>query len=268
MTFSQMGLLFTICACMKSVQNDAGSPLQRSSLDTEQARSNLTSDDRAEDQQASLQLLDWADENATAASTTSINLSIKSMGQSTVTVRPGVTIRYRVIGELSDDNNEGLALIGFDLHFEGGPLQQADEPTGEPDAGCENPMIHFAAPWGVTNPSGFGGTVIGGDLIQCGGGQNTIPNDGFLASVLTGVAQPSGCGLAIILTGQLTAPAAPGTYRLVISNVFANVIKEGETGEVFFATEAAGVGDLSNLTVSVSREGSVPSAPRPRDTIK
>jgi len=192
---------------------------------------------------------------ATTVQATDLNVAVQnSDGASSVIVGQGGTVNYRVTGILSDDLNEGLALVGFDLHFTGGDLTQADTPTGAQS--CANPMTAFVKPDGITNPAGYGGTVIGGDLIQVGGGQNTIKNtadnaDFPIGTVLTGVAQPSGCGEAIIVTGSLTAPNADGTYYLNLSNLFANVIRQGETGEPFYATEAAGVGTVANLEIVV-----------------
>ena len=48
---------------------------------------------------------------------------------SAVEVAPGAEVLYTVVGQLTDDVNEGLALVGFDLAFDGGDLTQADSPT-------------------------------------------------------------------------------------------------------------------------------------------
>lgn len=193
---------------------------------------------------------------ASVAMATDVNMSVQSTdGSSSIQVAPGDTVNYRVTALLSNDTNEGLALIGFDLVFDGGDLAQADTPTGTVD--CSNPMPAFVKPDGITNPAGYGGTIINGDLIQVGGGQNTIKNtadnaDFPIGTVITGVAQPSGCGMAIVATGSLTAPTDDGTYHLTIQNPFANVIKSGETGEPFWASEAAGVGSVTGLEINVS----------------
>jgi len=207
----------------------------------------------------------WANSFAAfAAQPSNLGVSVESEGSNSVIVAPGATVRYEVVGILSDDANEGLALVGFDLDFDGRDLTQADSPTGMPTGTCENPMINFTIPWGITNPAGYGGTVIGGDLIQVGGAQNTIKNtvDNApfpIGEVLTGVAQPGGCGPALLVTGRLTAPAVDGTYTLALENLFANVIREGETGAgPFWATEAAGVGTITNLTIKVGCTGSGP----------
>lgn len=198
---------------------------------------------------------------ATAANASDLNVQVLSdTDMSSISVAPGATVNYKVVGVLNDETNEGLALVGFDLDFDGGDLAQANEPTGE--LSCGNPMVNFVIPEGLTNPAGYGGTIIGGNLVQCGGAQNTIKNtadnaDFPIGAVFTGVAKPGldGCGEAVLLTGSLTAPETPGTYNLIIPNnsLFANVISAGEDGSgTFWATEAAVPGTISNLEITVS----------------
>lgn len=201
---------------------------------------------------------------ATATMASNINISVQQTdGTNAITVAPGASVDYKIIGTLSDDANEGLALIGLSLDFTGGPLTQGNSPVVGVSS-CAEPMRAFVKNDGITNPDGFGGTVIGGDLIQAGGAQNTIMNTADNAlfpvgAVFTGIAEPlpSGCGPAVILTGALTVP--PGTpfgdYFLNAFDVFANVIVAGEDGTgTFWATEAAGFDpatNLTNLTVTV-----------------
>jgi hypothetical protein len=183
-----------------------------------------------------------------AASAANLNVSVTSGGSNNITVPPGCVVTYSVSGQLSDTNNEGLALVGFDLDFTGGALTQANVPTTVP-------MNNFVSPLGINNPpgaAGYGGTVIDGNLVQVGGGQNTIKNVVTnapfpIGEVITGVAHTS----VELVSGQLTAPANTGTYTLMALNVFANQIKDGETGNVFWKTEACGVGSISNLTINV-----------------
>lgn len=203
---------------------------------------------------------EWA---SSASATTALNVSVRAGGASELVVPPGGIVPYEVVGLLSDDRNEGLALVGFDLIFNGGPLPHADIPTDEPTPGCDNPMINFTRPWGITNPDspcppacGFGGTIINGALVQVGGGQNTIRNTPGnapfpIGPVLLGVAQPGGCGPAVLVTGSFTAPSVPGVYTLMLRNMFGNIIKEGETGEPFWVTQAALVGRVDDLVVVV-----------------
>lgn len=194
-----------------------------------------------------------------AALASDLNVSVKAdkSGTNTVEVEPNEVFTFYIEGLLSDDMNEGLALVGFNLHFTGGPLTETtvDVPVGE--VSCGNPMPNFVKPEGITNPAGINGTVIADKLVQVGGAQNSIRNTADNAPfpvgmVLTGIAQPSVCGTAVLATGTLTAPAGQGTYTLELSELFANVITLAETGNVFWATEAAGVGTIDNLTVNVS----------------
>ncbi|MHC5111978.1 MAG: hypothetical protein ACYTHJ_19115 [Planctomycetota bacterium] len=193
-----------------------------------------------------------------------LSLTVRSDGTpGNINAPAGGTVPYEIIGVLSDDFNEGLALFGFDLVYDGGDMDQASAPAGDITDG-------FVTPNGINNPAGFGGTVIGGDLIQVGGGQNTIKNDIGNAPfpiglVITGVGQTS----VTLATGFVTVPegATEGSvYTISVANVFANVIKEGETGEPpqnFWKTEAAGVGALTDLTITVSDACNLVSATDP-----
>jgi hypothetical protein len=91
-----------------------------------------------------------------------------------------------------------------------------------------------------------------GELVQVGGGQNTIKNTVDNAPFPIGsVVTLLGHVQVILAEGSLTAPTAPGTYHLEARNIFANVIKDGETGVPFWATEFAGVGTVNMLTITV-----------------
>lgn len=180
-----------------------------------------------------------------AGAATDLNLSAESGGRNLVIVTPGAAVNYAVVGELSNNGSKGLAMVCFDLSFSGGPLSAASTPTS-------NPMKNFASPQGLSNPAGFGGTLVGGSLVQVGGAQNTI-NNAFapkpIGSVITDVAQAG--TPQVLASGTLTAPTQCGTYTLAISNVMGNVIRAGETGVPFWAVDPAGVGSTSNLTVEV-----------------
>lgn len=183
---------------------------------------------------------------ARAALATNLDLRLQSGGSSSVSVAPGAVVSWAAVGELSDAANEGLALFSFDLAFSGGALSPALAPSA-------NPMLSFARPAGLDNPAGFGGTPASGQLRQVGGAQNTI-NSSFapypIGTVITDVAAP---GQPVTLaTGQLTAPTQPGTYTLSASNVLANVIRQGETGNPFWRVERANPGTVTSLVVQVS----------------
>ena len=183
---------------------------------------------------------------AASAYATNLNVRVQSGGSSSVTVPPGATVSWAVVGELSDNLNAGLALFSVDLGFSGGPLTQALN-------AASLPMLNFTRPAGLTNPAGFGGTVVGGQLRQVGGAQNTIKNT-FApypnGTVVTGVAA---AGAPVTLaSGQLTAPLTPGTYTLTPSGVVANVIRQGETGTPFWHVDRANAGTVQSLVVQVS----------------
>lgn len=186
---------------------------------------------------------------------TNLNLRLQSGGVSFITVAPGTQVAWTMVGELSDNANEGLALFSVDLSWSGGTLLPAAAPTS-------NPMLNFARPAGVTNPAGFGGTPSAGRLLQVGGAQNTI-NSTFapypIGAVITGVGWP---GQPVALaTGQLTAPPQPGIYSLSASNLVANVIRQGETGTPFWRVERAPAGNMTFLVVQVAGDA---ADPRPR----
>lgn len=174
-----------------------------------------------------------------------LNLSVEAGGGNSISVGPGDSVNWSVLGELSDAAHQGLAFFTLDLEFDGGPLAQASAPSSAP-------MTSFNTPLGLTNPAGFGGTQQAGNLVQVGGAQNTI-NNSFasapIGSVTTGVALPG--SPQVLVSGNLTAPTTPGTYTLSVDNAMANVVRSGEIGIPFWAVDAAGIGTVTNLTVEV-----------------
>jgi len=189
-----------------------------------------------------------------------LNLSVQSGGLNAITVGPGDPVNYEIFGTLSTAvDNEGLALFGLNLTFDGGPLSAADIPALP--SGVGNEMASFVRNEGITNPDspcppacGFGGTIIAGELVQIGGGQNTIKNTALNAPFpIGGVFTLLGHTPLVLVSGSLTAPASAGVYHLVIpaDSVFANVITLGQTGDPFWATEPAGGGTIDNLTITV-----------------
>lgn len=181
------------------------------------------------------------------AAASDLSLSIQVSGQNSVNVLPGEVLVYSVVGELSDNANEGLALFCFDLVFNGGDLVPAQLPVA-------GPLLEFSFPRGVTNPAGFGGTVVAGDLLQVGGAMNTIKNvfaPQPTGNVVTGVAA-SGAPI-VLVQGTLIAPTQPGTYVLSAHNLVANVIRQGQTGSgSHWVVDAAGVGTISDLVLDVA----------------
>jgi len=153
----------------------------------------------------------------------------------------GQTIEYTITGQLSHSDNEGLAGFSFDLSFTGGDLSPVDVPAL---------MQAFTAPEGYNNPAGYGGTVVNGDLIQVGGGQNTLgytTGDGPTGTVSTDFAR---FGSEVLATGSFT-PTTPGNYSFAITNVNATTINPGETGPTWRCepTEEGTIGFLSVMVL-------------------
>lgn len=221
---------------------------------------------------------------ATAFGETSINATVEGSSEggpftSVLTVgNAGCTVDYRVTVELTDTDNEGLALIGFDLELVDGlgvnaglPLDQAVPTDGD--------MTSFVIPDGLNNPAGFGGTLIGNKLVQVGGGSNTIRNVQSctvdadcpgttntcdagtctasapypIGAVITGIAQPG--SPQVVVTGSFIAPLTVGTYAFKLTALFGNAIIAGEDGNPFWATKAldiaGGTGVVTDLALTV-----------------
>jgi len=203
----------------------------------------------------------------TALGQITLNLVVREAASDSSTlnnVTPGATIDYEVIGTLNPATGHlGLALFGFNLVYSGGDLQQGNSPAGwsantPPDLTCGTAIANFKKPWGITNPAGLEGTIINGDLVQVGGGMNTIKNvdsaEFPVGPVKTGVAQPmpQGCGPATLLTGSFVAPQAEGMYTLSATEMFFNVIAPNQNGtEEFYATLAGTPGTSTPLTINV-----------------
>ncbi|MCA9251352.1 MAG: hypothetical protein KDA54_09480 [Phycisphaerales bacterium] len=174
-----------------------------------------------------------------------LDVRATSEGITTITVETGATFTFDVRAMLDSTDTLGLAGFAFDVSFDGGDLTPMDTPAA---------MADFTAPKGFSNPAGYGGTVVNGDLIQVGGGQNTINYvlaDGPTGMVMTGI----GYAEEILATGALTAPAMPGTYTVTIYNVNATTINAGEAGAPVWRAEPATVGVVTNLTVVVEACG-------------
>ncbi len=191
---------------------------------------------------------------ASMASATNITLKVQGPnGEPSVDVAPGGTVNYRVVAELDDAATLGIGLIGFTLDYSAEDiLVQGDEPSTAP-------MKNFDISDGITNPDGYGGTIIGGELVQCGGAQNTIKNtdanaDFPLGTVALGTFATNIGDLGspqVVMTGHFTANVV-GSHTLMGKDLFANVIRAGQDGtEAFWATDAAGAGAITNLTVNV-----------------
>lgn len=210
---------------------------------------------------------------ASAASATQLNVSVESGGMNAITVAPGEMVEYAVVGVLSDTDNRGLALVGFDLELIDDSSGLQADALGQADTPLD--MSNFANPDGLNNPAGYGGTIIDGKLVQCGGAQNTInntvdctvdedcPGSSNLCDAGTCTASapfPTGTVMenightaVTLATGSFTAPAAAGDYTLELTSLFLNLIATDQsgTGDLYWATVQGDAGAITNLSVTV-----------------
>lgn len=190
---------------------------------------------------------------APTALASDLNLSLLSGSSTTVVVGPGRSVPYLIRGELSDNTSGGLCYFSLNLAFSGGPLSPANNPT-------TSPMNHFALPLGLTNPAGFGGTVVAGQLRQVGGALNTI-NNSFASAPIGPVIQnlaQAGSPLTLV-SGNLVAPYEVGQFTLSASNAKANVLRPGQSGTPFWKVDKVGAVNAGALTVDVQAIISRPS---------
>jgi len=182
----------------------------------------------------------------------SVNTSVTSGGSSTTTAAPGGVVSFDIRGTLDSTTNEGLAFFSVDLNMTGPAAVNlgASAAVAEGDPLMDN----FSRNEGYDN--NYGGTPIGDALVQIGGASNTIANDPnaepFEPFPGDGGFVPIGVGHTeiVLAAGTVVMPATEGTYTLTLSNIYANVIKDGETGPIY-ACESAVAGSTTALTIEV-----------------
>jgi hypothetical protein len=202
---------------------------------------------------------------APAFAVTTLTLSVESDGNSAVSAAAGATVDVQIVGVLSGDATDGLALFGTNLTNTGTAAIDLADQAGFLLTAPAGDVEQFDRNLGVTNPpgpvpgpTGFSGTDDGADgLLQIGGGQNTIGNSGPtlypVGSVVTGVANSS----AVLASGTITVPggAADGeTIVLELNTVFANTIDVGQSGPVYNVS-AADTAVGGSLTITVGGGG-------------
>jgi len=185
---------------------------------------------------------------ACAGSAWGATFTVEIAATSSTTVGPGGSVNYQITGVVSDDGNLGLGIFGVDL--------QTDTAVAQAGATEGPSMGSFVKNAGITNPAGYGGTADSDDLLQIGGGQNTIgndPNDPNLPAypggvVVTGIA----LGTPVVLaTGSVTAPMTEGTYNVSLANPFASVLMENMGSYYRVEAATASVGASGSFQISV-----------------
>jgi hypothetical protein len=164
-------------------------------------------------------------------------------------VAGGAAVNVFIQGRIQGATDDGLALWGANLSDAGAggfdvTGATLDSPGGDID--------QFKKNLGLTNPAGYGGTAIGGNLIQIGGGQNTIGNSGPtlfpVGTVATDVA--NGAGWVTLATGTIDASAAAQDIVLQLDTGFANTLA-ANTGPVFPVNAATVTIDATPFTITV-----------------
>lgn len=171
-----------------------------------------------------------------------------------------VFIQGRVVGGTTD----GLALWGANVSPSG---SLAFDLTDTSAFLLEAPgsMANFDRNLGLTNPpgpvpadlgvkTGYKGTASGVELLQVGGGQNTIGNtDPPAFPVGAVVDQVGNAGFEDFAVGTLTAPSA-GSGSIVIgcNTAFANLLSDFAGGSPFAVEAATSVDCVGDLTINVA----------------
>ncbi|NOX60108.1 MAG: hypothetical protein GXP29_14775 [Planctomycetes bacterium] len=161
------------------------------------------------------------------------HLELRVVGDADATsVAGGGIVNVFIQGRIPSTPDFGLALWGANLSDTG---VAAFDVTGAVLDSPNATIDQFKKNLGLTNPAGYGGTAIGGDLIQVGGGQNTIGNAGPtvfpVGTVITGVA--NGAAWIDLATGTIDTTTQGGDdIVLTLNTGFANALA-ANTGPVF-----------------------------------
>lgn len=172
-----------------------------------------------------------------------LDLVVHSGGSGVVVVSPGERIPFVVEGVLGGAETGGLALFSFDLEAGGMSI----ESVGPTEA-----MAPFDRPLGVTNPDGFGGTMVDGRWVQIGGAQNTIRSrfaDFPKGEVVEGIGL--GGRPVSLARGELVAPETDGLHSLVPIGLVANALAAGQEGRSFWTCVPVLPGSARGLAVWV-----------------
>ncbi|HNO79011.1 MAG TPA: hypothetical protein PKN33_13205 [Phycisphaerae bacterium] len=174
---------------------------------------------------------------AIAAPVSADTLELRVVGEGgTTQVGCGPAVEVNIQGRIQNATDFGLALWSADLTdwpFSGQDITTLvlDSPGGDID--------QFKRNLGLTNPSGYGGTPIDGDLIQIGGGQNTIGNAGPtlfpIGTVVTNIA--NGSEWVTLATGTIDTNFQLADLQINIESAFASTLAT-DVGPVYAVSPA------------------------------
>ncbi len=164
-------------------------------------------------------------------------LELRVVGEGgTTQVGCGPAVEVNIQGRIQNATDFGLSLWSADLTdwpFGGQDITTLilDSPGGDID--------QFKRNLGLTNPSGYGGTPIDGDLVQIGGGQNTIGNTGPtlfpVGTVVTNIA--NGSEWVTLATGTIDTNFQLADLQINIESAFASTLATG-VGPVYAVNPA------------------------------
>ncbi len=172
-----------------------------------------------------------------AASASADTLELRVVGEGgTTQVGCGPAVEVNIQGRIQNATDFGLALWSADV---------ADWPFGNQNISTlmlDSPggdIDQFKRNLGLTNPSGYGGTPIDGDLIQIGGGQNTIGNAGPtlfpIGTVVTNVT--NGSEWITLATGTIDTNFQLADLQINIESAFASTLAT-DVGPVYAVNPA------------------------------
>ncbi len=174
-------------------------------------------------------------------------LELRIVGDGDASVVPGgAAVNVFIQGRIQNPTDFGLALWSANLSDTGANGEDLsgvllDSPGGDID--------QFKKNLGLTNPSGYGGTPITGNLIQIGGGQNTISNTGPtlfpVGTVATDVA--NGAAWVNLAVGTFDTTGVSGDFVLTLDTGFASTLAT-DSGP-FFPVNPATVSIGGSLTL-------------------
>lgn len=202
---------------------------------------------------------------ATVANADTVELRIVTDGNaSSANVGNDAVVNVYIQGRVVGGTTDGLALWGanvsplgtlaFDLTDTSAFLLAAPVSMANFDRnlGLTNPPGPVPADLGVK--TGYKGTASGVELLQVGGGQNTIGNTDPPAFPVGAVVDGVGiAGYEDFAVGTLTTPSSgTGTIIIECNTAFANLLSDFSAGSPYPVEAATSVDCVGDLTINVA----------------
>lgn len=202
---------------------------------------------------------------ATVANADTVELRIVTDGNaSSANVANDAVVNVFIQGRVVGGTTDGLALWGANVS-PSGTLAFDLTDTSAFLLAAPVSMANFDRNLGLTNPpgpvpadlgvkTGYKGTASGVELLQVGGGQNTIGNTDPPAFPVGPVVDEVGnAGYEDFAVGTLTAPSAgSGTIIIGCNTAFANLLSDFAAGSPYPVEAATSVDCVGDLTINVA----------------